>query len=49
MSKQTIIEYAPGSSPAEEYYHLICEEWSRVNGLSDGFVDVSLTNENETI
>ena len=49
MSKQTIIEYAPGSTAAEEYYHLISEEWSRVNGLSAGFVDAFLTNENETI
>ena len=49
MSKQTIIEYAPGSSPAEEYYHLISEEWRRVNGLSAEFVDIILTNENEVI
>ena len=49
MSKQTIIEYAPGSTPAEEYYHLISEEWGRVNGVSEGFVDVLLANENETV
>ena len=49
MSKQTIIEYAPGSPSAEEYYHLITEEWSRVNGISDGFVNIFLANELETI
>lgn len=31
MSKQTILEYAPTSLPAEEYYYLIIEEWFRIN------------------
>jgi chromosome partitioning protein len=31
MSKQTILEYAPKSIPAEEYYQLILEEWFRIN------------------
>lgn len=49
MSRQTIIEYAPGSSSAEEYYHLISEEWAKVNGTSAKFVDIVLTSENEII
>tara|TARA_B110000879_G_C11146102_1_gene502521 strand:+ start:717 stop:1769 length:1053 start_codon:yes stop_codon:yes gene_type:complete len=31
MSKQSILEYAPSSVPAEEYYHFILEEWYRIN------------------
>jgi len=31
MSKQTILEYAPTSVAAEEYYYLIMEEWFRIN------------------
>ena len=49
MSKQTILEYAPGSAQAEEYYHLICEEWSRINGHDKAFVDLLLNNELEAI
>ena len=39
MSKQTIIEYAPGSVSAEEYYRLISYEWYMVNNYSKEFVD----------
>jgi len=49
MSKQTILEYALGSPPAEEYYHLISEEWARINGNRGNFVDLILTNELEAI
>ena len=31
MSKQSILEYAPSSLPAEEYYHLVLEEWYKIN------------------
>ncbi len=31
MSKQTILEYAPTSLAAEEYYYLILDEWFRIN------------------
>ncbi|HBD9336480.1 TPA: ParA family protein, partial [Legionella pneumophila] len=49
MSKQTILEYALGSSQAEEYYHLISELWGRVNNNELSFVDLLLTNELEAI
>lgn len=49
MAKQTILEYAPGSSPAEEYYHLISEEWIKINEGSTAFVDLFLTNEHEIV
>lgn len=49
MSKQTILEYALGSSQAEEYYHLISELWARVNNNELNFVDLLLTNELEAI
>lgn len=31
MSKQSILEYAPSSVPAEDYYHFILEEWFIMN------------------
>ena len=49
MSKQTIIEYAPGSISAEDYYHLISDEWYIINNYSKEFVDINLTHKNETI
>jgi chromosome partitioning protein len=49
MSKQTILEYALGSPQAEEYYHLICGEWARINGGDECFVDLLLNNELEAI
>lgn len=49
MAKQTILEYALGSSQAEEYYHLLSEEWARINGNRHDFVDLLLTNELEVI
>ncbi|HCX3330803.1 TPA: ParA family protein [Legionella bozemanae] len=49
MSKQTILEYALGSPQAEEYYHLITEEWARINGSREKFVDLILTNELEVV
>lgn len=49
MAKQTILEYALGSPQAEEYYHLISEEWARINGSRENFVDLLLTNELEAI
>lgn len=49
MSQQTILEYALGSPQAEEYYHLISEEWARINGARDKFVELNLTNELEVV
>ncbi|WP_419421637.1 ParA family protein (plasmid) [Legionella sp. D16C41] len=49
MAKQTILEYALGLPQAEEYYYLISEEWARINGSRQDFVDLLLTNELETI
>ncbi|PNL73890.1 hypothetical protein A6J39_001005 [Legionella anisa] len=49
MSQQTILEYALGSPQAEEYYHLISEEWARINGGRDKFVELNLTNELEVV
>ena len=31
MSKQSILEYAPSSLPAEEYYQFVIEEWYKIN------------------
>ncbi|HAU0311392.1 TPA: ParA family protein [Legionella pneumophila] len=49
MSKQTIIEYALDSPQAEEYYHLISEEWARINGSRDEYVGISLASELEVV
>ncbi len=49
MSKQTIMEYAPRSSAAEEYYHLISEEWARVNSLSSKSLDTLMETEAESV
>ena len=50
MSKQTILEYAPRSSAAEEYYHLISEEWERINSSpTTKSVDSLMEAEAETI
>lgn len=47
MSKQTILEYAPDSPQSEEYYHLITEQWKKINGGHSEFVDLLLETENE--
>lgn len=31
LSKQSILEYAPSSIPAEEYYQFVLEEWYKIN------------------
>lgn len=48
MSKQTIIEYAPDSPQVEEYYHVINEEWKKINGGHAEFVNALLETESET-
>jgi chromosome partitioning protein len=47
MSKQTILEYAPDSPQAEEYYHLITDQWKRINDGKPEFIDLFLTTEHE--
>ncbi len=49
MSKQSILEYARGTSQAEDYYHLICEEWERVNNHNRKFVNMPLDSELEAV
>jgi len=49
MSKQSIIEYASDSLQAEEYCHLICEEWFRINGKRSEFVGLTLNHELEAV
>lgn len=49
MSKQTIIEYAPDSLQAKEYYQLICEEWFRINNNSQEFVGLDMKSELEVV
>lgn len=38
MSRQTILEYAPTSPQAEEYYELIMEQWFRLNNCNPNSV-----------
>lgn len=47
MSNQSIIEFAPESAAAKEYYRMICEEWIAINGHNSNAVNFSLSHELE--
>ena len=49
MSKQTILEYAPTSLAAEEYYYLIMDEWARINDSVLDSIDQSKLVEYEAV